>query len=137
MIELRSVYRSSDYTRFLYALLSERTPEQSISHKKMPSFPDHETFVMSKPYVAWYMVLADGRPVGSIYLSKDREIGVTIAQADQGRGYGKEAVRLLMTRWPGDRFYANINPENKRSIAFFEGLGFSLVQQTYIHADRS
>lgn len=132
MIKLESAYRHKEHIRFLYALLAERTPEQSISHKVMPSYPAHENFVLSKPYQAWYMILEEesGTPVGSIYLSKLREIGVTIAVGYQGRGYGKAAVQLLMSRWPG-RFLANLNPANERSAAFFEELGFSLIQHTY------
>ena len=132
MIKLESVYRHKDHLRFLYALLAERTPEQSISHKKMPPYPEHEEFVLSKPYQAWYILIEEssGYSVGSIYLSKNREIGISVAPGYQGRGYGKEAVRLLMARWPG-RFLANINPKNERSAAFFEGFGFELIQHTY------
>lgn len=130
MIELRSVYKSKDYVRILYTLLAERTPDESISHKVMPSYPDHEAFVASRPYACWYMVLLDDVAIGSVYLSKNREIGISIAEPYRGRGYGKEAVKLLMQRWPG-RFLANINPKNDRSIKFFEGFGFDLIQSTY------
>jgi len=132
MIKLESVYRHKEHFRVLYALLAERTPEQSISHKVLPSFPAHEDFVLSKPYQAWYMIIEEdtGISVGAIYLTKLREIGVTIAAGYRGRGYGKAAVQALMVRWPG-RFLANINPANEKSAAFFGELGFSLIQHTY------
>ena len=64
-----------EHVKLLYDLLSERTPEESISHKSMPTYPEHEKFVQSNPYFAWYLIDVDGQFVGSIYLSKQREIG--------------------------------------------------------------
>ena len=35
---------------YLYQLLGERTPDQSISHKEMPSIGEHIRFLESNPY---------------------------------------------------------------------------------------
>ena len=56
MITLTSVYLVSEAVVFLYALLEERTPEMSISHKAMPTFQQHARFVRDIPYAAWYLV---------------------------------------------------------------------------------
>jgi RimJ/RimL family protein N-acetyltransferase len=116
--------------KVLYDLLTERTPEQSISHKKMPTFAEHSHFVMNQPYPEWYMI-DDGGYVGSIYLTKANEIGISVFNKFQGRGYGKRAVRMLVDKHKGKRLLANINPLNERSIKFFTELGFKHIQQTY------
>jgi RimJ/RimL family protein N-acetyltransferase len=115
----------------LYALLAERTPEQSISHKAMPTMEEHIAFVDSVPYEAWYIVLDDLEDaVGACYLSKQREIGVSIFKAWRGMGYGKWAVQELMRLHPG-KFLANVAPTNPVSAHMFARLGFNLIQHTY------
>lgn len=115
----------------LYGLLKERTPEQSISHKTMPTFHEHCEFVRSDPYYAWYIIHDDDRQIiGTVYLTKGREIGVSIFEHRRGHGFGTEAVLKLMETHPG-KFLANINPKNGPSIRFFEKLGFKHIQNTY------
>ena len=116
----------------LYELLKERTPEQSISHKEMPSWDDHLDFIASRPYFAWYLIWADSDVVGAIYLTKQREIGIGIFKEFKSKGYGTEAVKKLMELHPG-KFYANINPDNFASRMFFqEQFGAKLIQHTYV-----
>ena len=117
----------------LYDLLRERTEEQSISHKEMPSKQDHKKFVLSDPYKSWMWVDVDEELVGSCYLTHQHEIGIHIFKEYQGNGYGKEAVKMLMKEYPG-RHLANINPNNPRSIRMFEDLGFKHIQNTYAHS---
>ena len=135
MIKLVDVYTEiaemRPATKFLYELLKEREPHQNISHREMPSFEEHTRFVDSRPYREWYVIFNGNIVVGAIYLSKQNEIGIFISEIRQGEGYGKQAVRLLMNRHPGERFLANINPLNARSINVFLDLGFELIQFTY------
>jgi len=114
----------------LYELLAERTPEQSISHKAMPTWAEHRAFVESKPYLAWYLIRVDDAFVGAIYLSKQREIGVSIFRDQQRKGYARAAVLELMRLHPG-KFLANVNPKNEASRKLWESLGFNLLQVTY------
>lgn len=129
-MKLVPVSRERQAINILYDLLAERTPEQSISHKGMPTMDEHTAFVRSQPYQAWYMIDVDGDYVGCVYLSKAREIGVSIFEKRRGKGYATQAVEELMRKWPG-KFYANINPANAASIAFFSKLGFQQIQVTY------
>lgn len=123
--------RDVKHLTILYDLLDERTPNQSISHKGLPSYEDHIKFVESNPYYAWYIVYNHNDvPVGSTYLTRKNEIGIFIYDLFKGHGYGKDAVRALMTSYDGP-FYANINPSNAASIAFFDSLGFKFIQVTY------
>jgi RimJ/RimL family protein N-acetyltransferase len=133
-MRLLDVYGNPAAEALLFKLLQERTPEQSISHKDMPTLEEHRAFIASKPYEAWYLVevvvdIVDcvaliTELVGAVYLTRQREIGVGILKQYRGNGYGKHAVKAVMERHPGGRFLANINPQNEASIALFRNLGF-------------
>ena len=69
---------------FLYELLSDRKPNENISHKKMPTFPQHKKFVLSKPYSKWYVIYQNSIKIGSIYLSKEDEIGIFLLKKYRG-----------------------------------------------------
>jgi RimJ/RimL family protein N-acetyltransferase len=138
VIDLWPVVAEDDYhVRALYDLLAERTAEQSISHKVMPTMEGHRLFVLGATpdgtrysYLAWYMIYADRRIVGAIYLSKQREIGVSVFRDQQRKGYARAAVLELMRLHPG-KFLANVNPKNEASIKLWGSLGFNLLQVTY------
>lgn len=117
--------------KFLFALLKERDPNANISHRKMPSFKEHVKFVSSKPYAAWYIIKRKNQKVGSIYLSKQNEIGIFLKKNIQKHGIGKMALECLIERHPRSRYLANINPKNKKSRDFFIKNGFKLIQYTY------
>jgi len=131
MIKLVSVYPNPTAIKWLYELLKEREPHQSISHNKLPSYEDHSKFVWSLPYKYWYLVYTEYHVCGSIYLTNQNEIGVWLFKKCQGHGGGLNAVKELMKKHPGGRFLSNINPANEKSIKMFEGLGFKHIQNTY------
>lgn len=116
----------------LFTLLGERTKQQSISHKGMPSYFDHVKFVRSNPYKVWYLIEAGGKVVGSTYISKLNELGIFIFKEHFGNGYATAALKRVMLMHEGP-FLANINPENTASLALFKSLGFDLLQVTYAH----
>lgn len=116
----------------LYKLLGERKPWQSISHKKMPTLDDHWDFVKSEPYRVWYLIQTDDVVAGCIYLTNEREIGISIFEKMKGKGIGSEAVRLMMDLYDGP-IYANINPLNDASREFFTKMGFVPLQVTYVY----
>lgn len=137
-MQLLPVHRRSDAARHLYALLSERTPEQSISHRRMPTLAQHRAFVESHPYQYWALVEVDGEVVGAVYLTRQDEIGISIYKAHRGKGFGPNAVRMLMEYMGPRNYLANINPLNEASARMFKKLGFSICQHTYRldHEDR-
>ena len=114
----------------LYRLLSEREPSESISHRSMPTLAEHRKFVRSNPYQVWYLIQIDHVYVGACYISKQREIGIGIFKEHRRKGHAAHALQTMMSLWPG-RFIANINPENKKSVALFAELGFKHIQNTY------
>lgn len=114
-----------------YKLLQEREPHENISHKRMPEWDEHVSFILSKPYTAWYWFAGClGQPAGCIYLTKQDEIGVGVLKDFRGQGLAKEAVQELMKKYPGPKL-ANINPANEASAKLFKSLGFGLIQHTY------
>lgn len=128
MVTLRQV-TPEDY-QFLYSLLQEKTAEQNISHKEMPTYEQHVAFNDAIPYAEDYIILSDDTPVGRIYFTRNREVGIHILSTSQGKGIGRTALRDLMTK-VGQPVYANISPLNTKSQEFFKREGFKLLQLTY------
>lgn len=125
---------SSIHLAYLYTLLGEREPHQSISHKEMPPFDQHAAFVESNPYKAWYLIAERGTTtfVGATYLTRNNEIGIGIFRSYRKRGAAKAAIKALMVKHDGP-FLANINPNNSPSLALFNELGFDFLQATLSH----
>ena len=121
---------NKDYS-FLYNLLKERNPQTNISHKKMPSYAQHVKFVNSHPYAKWYIIEKGGEEVGSVYLSKQNEIGIFLKKKFQNQAIGNTVLDLIIKRNPRKRYLANINPKNKKSISFFKKNKFRLIQYTF------
>jgi RimJ/RimL family protein N-acetyltransferase len=117
--------------KFLYELLKEREPSTNISHKKMPTFNQHVNFVLSKPYSKWYIILQGIDEVGSIYLSKQNEIGIFLKKGSHHTGIGTAALKLIMNKNPKKQYLSNINPKNNKSIEFFKKNNFKILQYTY------
>lgn len=120
----------SDY-EFLYELLKMRDPRTNISHRKLPTYDEHVRFVMKKPYKKWYIIKSNDQKVGSIYLSLEDEIGISIKKEFQRKGIGRKAVKLLMEKNPRTRYLANVAPNNIKHQEFFKKLGFTGLQYIY------
>lgn len=128
---LKSAYNIEEAPAFLYELLAQRDPSENISHRSMPTFPQHVAFMSCRPYRAWYLIeLDDSTYIGSVYLTKNREIGIWILKEHQRQGYARMAIDLLKLHHPG-RFLANIAPGNDASRAMFETIGFKHIQNTF------
>ncbi len=110
LTKLRAV-NDSDH-RFLFVLLKERDPKANISHKKMPSYNEHVKFVKSKPYSKWHVIEYNNKKAGSIYLSKNNEIGIFIKKNLQHEHIGSVAFQQLIDKNPRDRYLANVSPQN-------------------------
>lgn len=139
-MRLCNVYREPLAINILYSLLLDRPVETHISHQRMPSYDDHERFVRSKPYRFWFLIRVDGEFVGDLHVTELNEIGVFLFERCRGKGYGAQAVKLLMSRYrplhaiPAKRvrrWLAHIAPKNDAGASFFRKLGFTLVEQTW------
>ena len=92
-ISLKSVTNFD--VKFLFDLLKERDPRVNISHRKMPTYSQHTKFIKSKPYSKWYIILKSKQKIGSIYLSKNDEIGIFLSKKFQGKNVGNFALNEL------------------------------------------
>jgi RimJ/RimL family protein N-acetyltransferase len=127
----------------LYSHLEQRTPEQSISHKTMPTWDQHCAFIGSRPHAAWWLVYdrieAEGDSegaceyvcIGQAYFTRGREIGIAIGDAYQRQGYASEIITKVIEMVPRGPVFANVSPHNIASQKLFESLGFSVVQLTF------
>ena len=122
---------SKNDIRFLYCMLKIRDPISRISHKKMPTFEQHKKFVLSKPYKFWYIIKFENKKIGSIYLSKQDEIGIFLKNEFQNKGISQYVLLTFIKIHPRPRFLANVSPKNKISQKFFQKHGFIHIQQTY------
>jgi RimJ/RimL family protein N-acetyltransferase len=128
-VTLRTINKTD--LKFLFEILEEREQKVNISHRKMPTFEQHKKFVASKPYSKWYVIFQGVEKVGSIYLSKQNEIGIFLKKGSDHAGIGTNALKLIMEKNPKRRYLANVNPKNKESIKFFKKNNFSILQHTY------
>jgi len=117
--------------RFLYQILKERKSTTNISHKKMPTFNEHVNFVLSKPYLKWYIIFNHNKKIGSIYISKQNEIGLHFKNLEWKEKFAEIAIILLMEKNQKERYLVNINPKNKKMLNFYKNKGFKLIQYTY------
>ena len=85
----------------------------------------------SKPYFIWYIINKNDKKIGTIYLSKQDEIGIFIKKEFQNEGIGIKALELLIKKNPRKKFFANVNPKNFKSVQFLENFGFKLIHNTY------
>lgn len=128
-IILRSV--SKDDIRFLYELLKNRSLNVNISHKKMPTYTQHSNFVKAHPYSKWYIIFLGNQKIGSLYLSKINEIGISLKKEFNKKRIKNSVLDILVEKDPRKRYLVNINPKNKNSIEFFIRRDFKLIQYSY------
>ena len=105
---------------FLYELLSVRKPNENISHKKNPTYAKHVNFVMSKPYSKWYIIYHATEKIGSIYLTKQDEIGIHFKEQNITNKIRSKVLKMI-----------NINPRNTSLRNFLKNEGLELIQHTY------
>ena len=116
---------------FLYDLLKNRDPIANISHRKMPSYDEHVNFILSNPYTIWYTIEYEGEKTGSIYLSKQDEIGISLVDNSLYDKIGKSIIKLLIKNNPRKHYLAKISPQNEKLQNFFVNNGFIGLEYTY------
>ena len=116
---------------FLYELLDRRKSTESISHKKMPNLKQHEKFVLSRPYTKWYIISYNNKKLGSIYLSKQDEIGIHMNKNSAEMEIMMLAIEILTKKNPRKRYLVNVNPKNTKLMQLMKKCGFKLIQHTF------
>lgn len=127
-LTLKPVCRK-DY-KFLYNLLEDRCPMESISHKYMPTLKEHIAFNESKPYKYDFIIIENDKEIGRIYVSKCNEVGIHTVK-DELIDYS-QLVKLLVEKTGLRRLFFNIAPGNFNLYCFLElGGKARLIQYTY------
>ena len=129
VIVLKKVQKS-DYS-FLYELLSERKSYVNISHKKNTTYAKHVKFVMSKPYSKWYIIYHATEKIGSVYITKQDEIGIHFKEKNITNKIRSKVLKMIIKKNPRDRYLININSSNTKMKKFLKNDGFELIQHTY------
>ncbi len=129
MIKLKNI-TSSD-TDFLFELLKNRDQFENISHKIMPTFKNHETFVNSKPYFKWYIIYEDLKKIGSAYITNQNEIAIHFLNIKNYEGFFLESLEIIIKKNLRKRFLLNISTKNKKLKRIVEKNKFKLIQHTY------
>ena len=113
--------------------MSERKPFENISHKKLPSYNNHIKFIKSKPYSKWLLIQYNEKMVGSVYLSKNNEIAIWIKKniKEHKMKIRKKILQEILTKFVRKKYFANINPRNKKIINFYKKSGFKLIYSTF------
>ena len=116
---------------FLYELLTARKPNVNISHKKLPTYVKHVKFVMSKPYSKWYIIYCATEKIGSVYITKQDEIGIHFKEQNITNKIRSKLLKMISRKNPRNRYLININPRNTSLRNFLKNEGFELIQHTY------
>ena len=116
---------------FLYELLTARKPNVNISHKKLPTYVKHVKFVMSKPYSKWYIIYCATEKIGSVYITKQDEIGIHFKEKNITNKIRSKVLKMIIKKNPRNRYLININPRNKNMKNFIKNKGFKLIQHTF------
>ena len=122
----------------LYIQLKERT--HSISHKRMPSYKEHESFVNNHPYREWLIVKNAVRALGNVYIQYNNSVGLNIDYSvTSGQIYNilKFVYREIspLPAIPSKRFgefFLNIPSSNTTLQRKLSKLGFIEVERTFV-----
>tara|TARA_A100001015_G_C14982699_1_gene710169 strand:- start:286 stop:723 length:438 start_codon:yes stop_codon:yes gene_type:complete len=128
---------NKEHIEILYNLLKERV--HNISHKQLPSYEEHKSFILNHPYREWFLVKSNGTYYGSIYVLDNNCIGINI-DADN-ENIIKKSINWIASQikpLPGIKsvrnknFHININPNNKKMAKILSNLNADLIEHTYI-----
>ncbi len=133
------VRKTEEHAAVLYKLLKKRLYSNNISNTNLPTYDEHELFVFSNPYRAWYLIQYEKNYVGSLYLLKSNSVGIFLLP--RHINFFAPAIKFLMARYKplpliksvrAPFFSINISPENADLIKAIRSFGGKLVQQTYV-----
>jgi hypothetical protein len=133
------VKKTKEHAAVLYRLLKRRLDSHNISNANLPTYEEHELFVFSNPYRAWYLIQYEQNYVGSLYLLKSNSVGIFLLP--RHINFFPPAIEFLISRYKplplikslrAPFFSINISPENTDLIKAIENFGGKLVQQTYV-----
>jgi very-short-patch-repair endonuclease len=71
--------------------------------------------------------------IGSVYLSKNNEIAIWVKkyQKDHKMIIRKKILQEILTKFRRKKYFANMNPRNKKLVNFYKKNGFKLIYFTF------
>ena len=136
-LDFEKIIPKSNQVSDLYELLLER--KNSISHTDIPSLNEHNKFVLSHPYEAWYLIYKSEKLVGSLYVHSDNSIGLNINQST------KEDVSEIISFIKANHkplpsvksvrrgeFFMNVSYDNGDLIKSLQQLGKEEIQRSFV-----
>ncbi|MCY6383765.1 hypothetical protein [Hoeflea prorocentri] len=138
MMTLEEIIPDDEQVHALYRLLKSR--KHGISHKQNPSFVEHDEFVRTHPYRAWFLVQDAGNCIGSVYLHADNSIGIHLEDGKLDE-HLKPVLHEIMQRFEplpavksvrNGSFSINVAPTDSALMAALEKHGLAVAQVTYI-----
>jgi len=101
-----------------------------------PTPSEHARFMQSRLDGSEVMevITRAGRPIGVVRAEYrngacEREVSITTAPEERGRGVGLAALKYLDALLPGEPLVAYVDPENKASLALFTAAGYLATGQ--------
>jgi len=127
---------SESNLKFLYHILKHR--KFNISHNSMPSFEEHKKFVISNPYINWFIVTKNEFKIGSVYLNQDNSIGLNILEEYrhtlselildlENKLNPQKEVKSIISR---NSFY-NVSPKDVFFINTLKKLGYEVSKISF------
>ena len=105
-ISFEKVIGTDEQIELLYSHLKNRN--FGISHKLLPLYQDHITFVKNHPYSYWAFVLENNFPVGTVYLQTNNSIGLNLQKPT--RHLVSEALRHIRNNFEPEKEITSIIP---------------------------
>lgn len=137
-VSLEEIIPNNEQVEILYHQLLRR--RHSISYKNLVTFSDHRRFVLNHPYRAWYLVLCDSKPIGSVYVQLDNSIGLNCEEDLTQSRLSGILIHLgkLLAPLPSvasirrGSFFINVPSSNTALQKTLISLGASEVQRSYL-----
>lgn len=136
-LKLTRINTSKEHKKELFTLLNERN--FSISHERKTSFSQHNKFVDSHPYRAWFFIEFCNKIIGSIYISKDNSLGIDLNKENLIHLAG--TLNILYKKYkplkpiPSIRskdFFINVSEKNYPLKSALKKLKYIPIQTSYL-----
>ena len=136
-LDFKKIIPTSNQVSDLYELLLDR--KNSISHTDIPSLNEHNKFVLSHPYLAWYLIYKSEKVVGSLYVHSDNSIGLNVSKSTKEdvfeiisfiKATHKPLPSLKSVR--RGEFFMNVSSDNGNLIKCLQQLGKKEIQRSFV-----
>ncbi len=132
------ITNSVDHKKVLYDLFIQRPSQTKISAKDTLTFEEHKKFVERHPYRYWFLIKIKASYVGTVYVTYDNHIGISLREEFQE--LFEDVISYILKNFdplpalPSSRpsgFNINVSANNKKYLKKLAQLGISPYQLTF------